>query len=300
MNAALIWIPATLIAAGAQTARNAMQRQLTEKIGTIGATQVRFLYGFPFALVFLALVLAVTGESVPRLTPSFCAFAAIGALTQILATALMLQAMRQRSFSVVTALMKTEAVQMALFGAVMLGDHLSPGAVLAIVAATIGVILMTFRPRAEDLAGADLAPIILGLVAGTSFALASLGYRGSILALESGSFVTRATVSLCVGLGLQTLLLAAWMILFDRIALMGSLREWRSSLLAGFLGAFASQFWFIGFALTPAANVRTLALVEVLMAQIVSRRLAQRISSRETAGMALVVIGVAGLLWTAT
>ena len=38
-------------------------------------------------------------------------------------------------------------------------------------------------------------------------------------------------------------------------------------MLAGFMGAFASQFWFLAFALTAAANVRTLALVEVLFAQ---------------------------------
>ena len=45
---------------------------------------------------------------------------------------------------------------------------------------------------------------------------------------------------------------------------------WKPSLLAGFTGAFASQFWFLAFALTAAANVRTLALVEVLFAQAVA------------------------------
>ena len=40
MNLALLWIPATLAASVAQTARNATQRQLTETIGTVGATQV--------------------------------------------------------------------------------------------------------------------------------------------------------------------------------------------------------------------------------------------------------------------
>ena len=82
--------------------------------------------------------------------------------------------------------------------------------------------------------------------------------------------------------------------------MVGSLREWRSSLFAGFLGALASQFWFLGFALTAAANVRTLALVEVLMAQIVSRRLFSHAATpRELLGMALIVGGVALLLWTA-
>ena len=44
----------TLLAAAGQTARNAMQRELTAALGTVGATHVRFLFGFPFALMFLA------------------------------------------------------------------------------------------------------------------------------------------------------------------------------------------------------------------------------------------------------
>ena len=45
---------------------NAMQRELIAGLGTVGATQVRFLFGFPFALVFLAVLLAVTGTPLPR------------------------------------------------------------------------------------------------------------------------------------------------------------------------------------------------------------------------------------------
>jgi len=68
---------------------------------------------------------------------------------------------------------------------------------------------------------------------------------------------------------------------------------WRSSLLAGFLGASASQFWFLGFALTTAANVRTLALVEVLMARAVSGRMfAETFSLRQWAGTAMILGGV--------
>ena len=56
----------------------------------------------------------------------------------------------------------------------------------------------------------------------------------------------------------------------------------------------------LGNALTAAANVRTLALVEVLMAQVVSRRVfAQAPSARETLGMGLIVLGVVGILATA-
>lgn len=298
MSFTLLWIPATLAAAAAQTARNATQRKLTETLGTVGATQVRFLYGFPFALVFLGVVVAVSGEAIPGPTREFLTFAVLGAVTQILATALMLAAMRERSFAVVTALIKTEPVQVALFGLVLLGDRLTAMTALAIVIATAGVIVMSFKPGSIDLSRGGTRPVVFGIVAGAFFALAAIGFRGAILALPSGGFVLRATTTVVWGLGLQTTLLVVWLAIFNRPALVGSLREWRPSLSAGFLGALASQCWFIGFALTAAANVRTLALIEVVFAQVVSHRfLAQGTSAREIAGMGLIVVGVALLLF---
>lgn len=296
-----LWIPATLVAAAGQVARNTMQRRLTESIGTLGATQVRFLYGFPFSLVFLALVLAVTGEAMPRPSWGSAGFLLLGSLTQIAGTGLMLAAMRMRSFSVVTALLKTEPVQIAIFGLVVLGDRLPPLGLGAVLVATLGVMVMSWTSKTEgDMAAGGVRPILLGLASGAFFALSAIGFRGAILALDTGSFVPRATTTLALSLGLQTLLLGGWLLAFNRPALMGSLRHWRSSLLAGFVGALASQFWFIGFALTAAANVRTLALVEVVMAQIVSRRvLSQAGSGREIAGIGLILAGVLALLASA-
>ena len=295
-----LWIPATLIAAAGQVARNAMQRRLTATIGTVGATQVRFLYGFPFALLFLALVFAVSGEPITRFSAGFAGFLVLGATSQILATGLMLAAMRERSFSVVTALIKTEPVQIALVGAVLLGDRLGPLGLLAILLATAGVVAVSWTRRTEgEMAQTGLRPILLGLAAGGLFALSAVGFRGAILALESGTFLPRATTTLACGLALQTLILTTWLVAFDRPALLGSLREWRASLGAGFVGALSSQFWFIGFALTAAANVRTLALVEVVMAQVVSRvYMAHKTSGREAAGIGLILAGVALLIWT--
>jgi len=69
-------------------------------------------------------------------------------------------------------------------------------------------------------------------------------------------------------------------------------------MLAGFLGALASQFWFLAFALATAASVRTLALVEVLFAQAISTLVfKQPTTSREAVGIVLIVLGVALLVW---
>src|SRR5271169_1390928 len=92
-----LWAVFTVIAAAAQTVRNAAQRELTAKLGTVGATHVRFLFGLPFAIVFLVAVLA-TGTALPHPAAGFWPWMLDGALTQIAATALMLAAMGERSF----------------------------------------------------------------------------------------------------------------------------------------------------------------------------------------------------------
>src|SRR3979490_1017808 len=127
-----LWALFTVIAAASQTVRNAAQRELTATLGTVGATHVRFLFGFPFALVFLAVVLVASGVPLPHTSPVYWAWVLDGALTQIAATALMLAAMNDRSFVVVYAYIKTEPVQVALFGLILLGDTVTPPMAIAI------------------------------------------------------------------------------------------------------------------------------------------------------------------------
>lgn len=296
MSFTLLWIPTTILASLLQTARNLTQRSLTEVIGVVGATQVRFLFGLPFALIFLVLVCLFAGRLPPAIGGEAFAFAFGGALAQIAATGLMLAAMRQRSFAVTTAYTKTEPVQVAIFGALLLGDALTPAKFAAIVIATLGVVAVSWKPG-EKLSRAGLRPALLGIGSGAFFALSAIGFRGAIQALPEGGFFIRATTILALSLALQTAVLTLYMLVANRPALLLSLRNWRRSLSAGFLGAAASQCWFLGFSLTSAANVRTLALVEVPLAQLASRRIfAEGTSRRELAGMALIVGGVGLLL----
>ena len=294
---ASLWIPFTIIAALGQVARNAMQRSLTGPLGTWGATNIRFLFGFPFSMLFLRVVVMVaTGDPVPWPTAAFWPWLLLGALSQIVATGLMLLAMNDRSFVVTTAYLKTEAIQTAIFGFVFLGDHLTWLKVLAIVIATVGVVITALRPGGEK-SFAELKPTIIGLVAAGGFALSAIGFRGAIITVPGVSFVTAASYTLVFGLFVQTLVLTIYLLARAPDVLKAILGLWKPSMLAGFMGAFASQFWFLAFALTAAANVRTLALVEVLFAQAVSYySFKQPMSARELSGIALIVIGVALLV----
>ncbi len=287
-----LWAVFTVIAAAAQTVRNATQRQLTRDLGTVGATHVRFLFGLPFALLFLALTMVATGASPPRPHPAFFAWVFAGAATQIAATAMMLAAMRERSFAVTIAYTKTEPVQVALFGLVFLGDCLTLWMTIAIVIAT-GVVAMSARSGQNG----GVRPVVLGLTAGGFFALAAVCYRGAIVSLPASDFLMAASFTLCAALTLQAALLSLYLFVRERSVLVAIAQAWSASLLAGFMGALASQFWFLGFALTSAANVRTLGLVEVLFAQAASHFIfGQRATAREAIGMLLIVAGVALLL----
>src|SRR5690606_34506722 len=195
------WVPATIAAAAAQTARNAMQHQLTEALGTFGATQVRFLYGFPFALLFLAAISLLSGALPPPPNSKFLAYIMWGAAAQIVATALMLSAMRERSFALTITYTKTEALQVAVFAFLFLGDPVTLTSASAIVIATAGVVLATWRSGLNSNL-ASWRPMLLGIGSGALFALSAVGYRGSILVLESGTFLMQASTSVAWGLGL--------------------------------------------------------------------------------------------------
>ncbi|HWK00403.1 MAG TPA: DMT family transporter [Xanthobacteraceae bacterium] len=289
-----LWAIFTVIAAAGQTARNALQRGLTQTIGTVGATLVRFLFGLPFGVLFLLIVWWWTKEPLPALTTPYLLWAFAGAVCQIAATALMLMAMNERSFVVTIAYIKTEPVLVAVFGLMFLGDKLTLASASAIVIATIGVMMMSWTKSANS---PPLRPLLYGLTAAALFGLSAVTFRGAIRSLGLENFVMAATFTLAVGLLIQTLLLTVYLVLFDRRSLYAILREWRPSILAGFLGALASQFWFLGFSLTSAANVRTLALVEVLFAQFVTKGIGEKTSAREIIGILMVVSGIIFLLW---
>lgn len=290
-------MPVTLAAATAQVFRNGAQAGLTRTIGTLGATQVRFIFGLPFAVLFLAAALGLSGQTLPGLSADALGWAALGAVCQILATALMLVVMHRRAFGVAYAYIKTEPVLVAVLGVILLGDHLGPLAWLAVGVVTAGVLIASVKPGEYRALLREGRMIAAGVGAGGLFGLSAIAFRGGIGALEGGDFLIRALTVLAISLTIQASLLGLWLVARDRTAFTGSLRVWRTSLGAGFLGALASACWFTAFALTPAANVRTLALIEMPLAALLAGRLTGKAASRhEVAGLLIVMAGLGLLL----
>jgi drug/metabolite transporter (DMT)-like permease len=289
-HAVWLWIPVTIWAAFAQTIRNAVQRGLTAELGTLGATLVRFLYGLPFAALWLGVVLQLTGSSLPSPGWTFLGWVLSGAVAQIAATALLLRTMQERNFALGVAYSKSEVLQVAIFALAFLGDPITLMAGLAIAAGTAGVLLLS--PAGWG-AGFTSRTAVLGLASGAGFAFSAVGYRGAALALGDTPFLLSAACTLVAAQTLQTLLLGGWLLLRSPQTVVRVLHAWKASLLAGFMGAAASAGWFTAFAIEPAAHVRTLGLIELVFSYAVSLKLfREKLSRRELAGMGLLALGV--------
>lgn len=283
----MIWPLLVIAAAALQVARNAAQRQLTGRLGVWGASYVRFIYGLPFAFMWTAAIFAWRGVSGGANTP-FLLWVALGAATQATATAALVYAMRGRAFAVANALQKTEVLGSAIVGVMLIQDVLTPAHWLGSALGTAGVTLMAHVSLDRGALKAALA----GIGAGLLFSVSSVAYRAATHAWGGDPWVG-AAATLSATLTMQTLGGGLLLLIFVRGAMREVLAAWRPSLLPGATGAIASAGLFTGFALGPsAAAVKTVQLVDVLIAWFVSRRVfADVIRPVEVAGILLVAAG---------
>ncbi len=297
----MLWIPITVAAAALQTARNAFQRGLTGELSALGATSTRFLFGFPFAALYAAGMLAGSDAALPAPRLAFFGWAALGGAAQILGTAFLLHLFQLRNFATGIAFSKSEVLQAALFGLIALGDAISALAALAIAVASGGLVLLArdagapgWRSALSSLAG---RPALLGLGTGGAFALAAVSFRAASLSLGL-SFARSAAATLATATLIQSVAIACYLRWREPGQLGAVRRSWRRSLLPGLTGAAASACWFTAMTLEVAAYVRMLGLVEVLFGYGVSiLGLREWPSRREQLGTALLVIAIVGLLW---
>ena len=295
------WIWLSLGAAFAQNLRSAVQKRLTATLSTGGATATRFLWGLPFAALYLAALALATGAPPPAPTPAFALWTVVGALAQIGATALLLTTFATRSFAAGTTFSKTEGLQTVLVGWLLLGDALGPAALAGVATTALGVLLVSVARSGTDLPASPSArrrTVGLGLLSGTLFAVSAVSYRGASLALDArgdgAGFALRAAVTLVAALAVQSLVTGAGLALREPGELGRLARAWRAGLLAGAAGATASAGWFTAFTLVDAALVKAVGSIELAFALAASRlAFGERPSAREGAGVLVVMAGIA-------
>jgi len=292
-----LWIPITIFAAFMQNVRSALQKHLKGKLSTSGTTFTRFVYGVPPALLYLAALLVFGGYTVPSVTKDFVLFAIVGGLAQITATALLVYLFSFRNFAVGTAFSKTETVQTAVFGIVILGESVGAAAMLAIVISLIGVVLLSITRLDAGFRGIVRQclepPALIGVAAGAMFGVSAIAVRAASLSLSDGDFIIRAAFALtCVTL-FQTIVMAIYMHLREPGQIGVVIREWRVASLVGLSGMLGSAGWFTAMTLQNAAYVRALGQIELLFtfaaAYLFFRERASRI---ELIGILLITAGI--------
>ncbi len=292
-----LWIPVTFTAAFFQTWRTALQQRLRSQLSVNAAGFVRFFYAIPTDIVLVVLAYTLSGQVVGDLTSRYVLFCAIGGLMQIFGTTLLIMAFGYRNFAVGTAYSKTEAVQGAIAAWIILGEVLSPLAIMGIGIGVAGVLLLSLGGRGlkpRELLRATVQPAALcGLGAGLVFALATVFIKDAALQLPGDNLPTKALHTLLVTNVLQTLMMGTWLALRERDQLWAALRTWRTSAWVGTLSALGSGCWFTGFALAPVAMVRSLGQVEMVFTLAFSRfYLKEKLRRVDVAGVLLILASV--------
>jgi drug/metabolite transporter (DMT)-like permease len=296
-----LWIPITVAAAFLQNLRSAAQKHLKAVMGTTGATFVRFGFGFPFALIFVAVLYWLVGYELPALNATFFGWAVLGALGQIVATFLLIHHFSFRNFAVGTAYSRTEPAQAALFALMFLGEKASLGAVAAIAISVVGVMLISVAHVAVSLRSMLASTVsrnaLLGLASGTAFGISAVAYRAASLSLGGPNFMMQAAVTLAFVITFQTAIMLAWMVWRDRAEIGRIAKAWKLSLFTGFVGATASFGWFAAMTLQQAAIVKSLAQIEMLFTFTATVFFfKEKINRLEVAGCVLIVGGILVLL----
>jgi drug/metabolite transporter (DMT)-like permease len=289
-----LWIPITVAAAFLQNVRSVLQKQLTGRLSVNGATYVRFCYGLPFAWLYLAML--SSSREIPEPSLQFLGYCLAGGIGQMLATACLVASFTYRNFAVGTAFSKTEVVQAAVFGLVVLGDMVSWRVGIGIVLSLIGVLMLSARVRLGEAWKLDRAAS-LGILSGAFFAAAIVSYRGAALALDSGDYLIRASLTLAIAISLQTLLMGIYLVVREP----GEMRRvggaWRPAFWVGLTGMLASAGWLTAVTLESAALVRAVGQVELLFTFAASIWFfKERVGFREVLGVALVILGIYVLL----
>lgn len=296
-----LWVPVTIAAAFLQNIRSSLQKHLKGRVGTAGATFVRFGYGLPFAALLVAVLHLGWGRPLPGLTGSFAVWIVLAALSQIAAQVCLIAAFAHHNFAVATAYSRTEPVHAAAFGLILIGDRMGLSDVVAVLLTFVGVALISLK-------GLTLAPgrlwsaltargALLGLASGLIFGFVAVAYRAASRALEADDAFMQGAMTLLVAIAIQSVLLLCWMWLRNRRELLELGRLWKTGILVGFVGAAASWGWFSALTLQGAALVKALAQVEMVFTFLTGWLIfRERLTMPEVCGCLAIVAGILILL----
>lgn len=290
------WIFLSIAAAAFQTLRFVLQKRLSMgALSAGGATLARFFYSGPFVVSLTFGYLLATGATLPGFTVLFWIYAVVGGLSQVLATWCVVALFSMRNFAVGITFKKTEVVQTAIVGLVILGDRITLWGLGAIVLGLVGVLILSDTPGPQGRWWHRLAnrAALLGLASGAFFAISAVGYRGATLEVASSDPLLRAGLSLAVVTTMQAVALTLWLGWREPGQVGRVIAARRTAIWIGLAGMAGSLCWFTAFTLQNAAMVFAVGQVEVIFSLMASALIfGERLTRREGWGIGLVTASV--------
>ncbi len=278
-----------------QAVRTAGQKQLSAHLNAMATTSVRYVYALPFAWAYLWWLLDYRQVSVPELNPQFLQYALTASVMQIIGTACLVAAFKYRNFAVATSLAKTEAIQVAVVGALVFSAGLSAWGWFSVVVGVIGVLIVskvkfTVRDVFQN-PGAGF-----GLASGLGLAITTLLIRESSLALNTDLMVS-AAVTLVFMITVQSVVSLVYVYIQNKKQIPVMISQWRLCLFVGVTSVLGSIGWFTGASYQTAAYVKALGQVEFFITLLLTYRFfKEKITLKEYVGMALILASVLILL----
>ncbi|TWX57799.1 DMT family transporter [Colwellia hornerae] len=278
-----------------QAIRTAGQKKLSAHLSAMATTGVRYIYALPFAFLYLLVMTEQQSVTLPGLNATFLQYALIACVMQIIGTFCLVAAFKYRNFAVATSLAKTEAIQVAVVGALFFSVSLSLLAWFSVFIGVIGVLIVsrvkfTFADVFQN-PGAGF-----GLASGLALAITTLLIRESSLALETDLMVS-AAFTLFFMIGVQSVISIIYLCIQDIRQLTLMAKHWRLCLFVGITSVIGSIGWFTAASFQNAAYVKALGQVEFFITLLLTYRIfKERISRIEYLGMLLIIVSVVILL----
>ncbi len=295
----MLWIALTILAAFMQAVRTAAQKQLANKLDATIVTWVRFAFGLPFAFLLL---IYLFDWSLPPITLSsrYLLFCLLIAVSQLLATWLLVLLLQRRNFAIGSTLVKSEAIFTALIGLLFFAEHISVIGWLAIILGIVGLLIASMGKfnlsLSTLLGGIDSMSAKLGLCAGIGFAVASACIRQANLSLtQVDSPIGQATITLSTVIAIQTIIGAVFVLTRTRGAVAQISNNFSICTFIGITSMLGSFGWFAAYAFQNAAYVKTLGQIEFVFTLLIAWfYFKEKIQSYEY--FAILLVGLSALL----
>ncbi len=292
----LIWILFTLMAAFMQAWRNAFQKQLSSSVDVYGVTLARFLFAVPLAIAYLAWMYhAHPVETNISFNLQFAAYIVIAGITQIAATALMVQLFKQKNYAIGVGLAKSEAILAAIIAVLFLSEPLSLYAWGGVLLGAVAVFLLSSGRQLKDL---SVSTLTIGIASGLCFAITSLLVREASLELTMLPHLHRAAWVLFWVISFQCISMLLYLGLFSRKTLYALWQRLGLTLKVSLCSFLASLGWFSAMSLQSVAIVKTLGQIEILFSLLISMFFfKEKLARRDHWGLVLVVVAAILVIW---